>query len=181
MSGQRKKGKGKGKGKDKEDDGAGAFSVDFGQEKGKDIYIPGSFWGLAGDDANKMWKCSSAPNEEFQKLIKKHRAASRQAHRSTKLARNIKQAQRNLGIEGGKEPMPTRRSAMHTHSCTILCSGMPPYIFGPWSGFWSSSVRNQQSFEPDRTGPTPQAARTEPNWTMLLELRTGPNRTNLHG
>ena len=85
--------------------------MDFSQEKGKGIYIPGSFWGLAGDGANKMWKCSSAPNEEFQKLIKKHRAASRQAHRSTKLARNIKQAQRNLGIEGGKEPMPHAHQA----------------------------------------------------------------------
>ena len=31
--------------------------MDFGQEKGKDIYIPGSFWGLAGDGASKMWKC----------------------------------------------------------------------------------------------------------------------------
>ena len=129
MSGQRKKGKGKAsKSKDKEDDGAGAFAVDFSKEKGKDIYIPGRFWGLADDGANKMWKCSSAPNEEFQNLIKKHRAASRQAHGCTKLARNIKQAQRNLGIEGGKEPMPTRRSAMHTHSFTSLCSGMPPYM-----------------------------------------------------
>ena len=76
MSSQRKKGKGKDKGKGKEDDGAGAFAVDFSKEKGKDIYIPGRFWGLADDGANKMWKCSSAPNEEFQKLIKKHRAAS---------------------------------------------------------------------------------------------------------
>ena len=42
MSGQRKKGKGKGK--DKEGDVAGAFAVDFSMEKGKDIYIPGSFW-----------------------------------------------------------------------------------------------------------------------------------------
>ena len=163
MSGKNKKGKGRSK--DQENDGAGAFSVDFGQEKGKDIYIPGSFWGLAGDGANKMWKCSSAPNEEFQKLIKKHRAASRQAHRSTKLARNIKQAQRNLGIEGGKEPMPTRRSAMHTHSCTILCSCMPPYIFGPWSGFWSSSVRNHRA-----------SNRTELD-QHLRQL--GPNRTGL--
>ena len=33
--------------------------MDFGLlEKGKDIYIPGSFWGLAGDGASKMWKCS---------------------------------------------------------------------------------------------------------------------------
>ena len=56
MSGKNKKGKGKSK--DQENDGAGAFSVDFGQEKGKDIYIPGSFWGLAGDGASKMWKCS---------------------------------------------------------------------------------------------------------------------------
>ena len=43
MSGKNKKGKGKSK--DQENDGAGAFSVDFGQEKGKDIYIPGSFFG----------------------------------------------------------------------------------------------------------------------------------------
>ena len=49
MSGQRKKGKGKGK--DTEGDVAGAFAVDFSMEKGKDIYIPGSFWGLAGDGA----------------------------------------------------------------------------------------------------------------------------------
>ena len=68
MSGQRKKGKGKGKGKDKEDDGAGAFAVDFSKEKGEDIYIPGSFWGLAGDGASKMWKCSVFqydPNYKF--------------------------------------------------------------------------------------------------------------------
>ena len=61
MSGQRKKGKGKGKGKDKEDDGAGAFAVDFSKEKGKDIYIPGSFWGLAGDGASKM--CPLSPKD----------------------------------------------------------------------------------------------------------------------
>ena len=69
MSGKNKKGKGKSK--DQENDGAGAFSVDFGQEKGKDIYIPGSFWGLAGDGANKMWKCSVFqydPNYKFSDL-----------------------------------------------------------------------------------------------------------------
>ena len=47
MSGTNKKGKGKSK--DQENDGAGAFSVDFGKERGEGIYIPGSFRGLAGD------------------------------------------------------------------------------------------------------------------------------------
>ena len=40
-------------------------------EKGKDIYIPGSFWGLAGDGASKMWKCSVFqydPNYKFSDL-----------------------------------------------------------------------------------------------------------------
>ena len=47
MSGKNKKGKGKSK--DQENDGTGASSVDFGKERGKGIYIPGSFWCLAGD------------------------------------------------------------------------------------------------------------------------------------
>ena len=78
MSGQRKKGKGKGKGKGKEDDGAGAFAEWISaRRKGRASIYRAAFGALlAGDGANKMWKCSSAPNEEFQKLIKKHRAAS---------------------------------------------------------------------------------------------------------
>ena len=44
MSGNRKNGKGKGREKDQGD--TSAFQVDLSREKGKIIYIPGSFWGL---------------------------------------------------------------------------------------------------------------------------------------
>ena len=52
MSGNRKKGKGKGSEKDQGD--TSAFQVDLSQEKGKTIYIPGSFWGLKDADAEKQ-------------------------------------------------------------------------------------------------------------------------------
>ena len=52
MSGNRKKGKGKGSEKDQGD--KSAFAVDLSKEKGKTIYIPGSFWGLKDADAEKQ-------------------------------------------------------------------------------------------------------------------------------
>ena len=56
MSGNRKNGKGKGREKDQGD--TSAFQVDLSREKGKTIYIPGSFWGLKDADAEKLWECS---------------------------------------------------------------------------------------------------------------------------
>ena len=88
MSGQRKKGKGKAsKSKDKEDDGAGAFAVDFSKEKGKDIYIPGRFWGLADDGANKMWKCSVFQSFLIIILILTHLVFSAVAQTATRVTR----------------------------------------------------------------------------------------------
>ena len=52
MSGNRKNGKGKGREKDQGD--TRAFQVDLSREKGKTIYIPGSFWGLEDADAGKL-------------------------------------------------------------------------------------------------------------------------------
>ena len=52
MSGNRKNGKGKGREKDQGD--TSAFQVDLSREKGKTIYIPGSFWGLKDADAEKL-------------------------------------------------------------------------------------------------------------------------------
>ena len=52
MSGNRKNGKGKGREKDQGD--TSAFQVDLSKEKGKTIYIPGSFWGLKDADAEKQ-------------------------------------------------------------------------------------------------------------------------------
>ena len=88
MSGQRKKGKGKAsKSKDKEDDGAGAFAVDFSKEEGKDIYIPGRFWGLADDGANKMWKCSVFQSFLIIILILTHLVFSAVAQTATRVTR----------------------------------------------------------------------------------------------
>ena len=56
MSGNRKNSKGKGREKDQGD--TSAFQVDLSREKGKAIYIPGSFWGLEDADAEKLWECS---------------------------------------------------------------------------------------------------------------------------
>ena len=67
MSGNRKNGKGKGREKDQGD--TSAFQVDLSREKGKTIYIPGSFWGLKDADAEKLWECSVSPvqyNEHYK-------------------------------------------------------------------------------------------------------------------
>ena len=66
MSGNRKKGKGKGSEKDQGD--KSAFQVDLSKEKGKTIYIPGSFWGLKDADAEKLWECSVFQYDEHYKF-----------------------------------------------------------------------------------------------------------------
>ena len=66
MSGNCKKGKGKGREKDQGD--KSAFQVDLNTEKGKTIYIPGSFWGLKDADAEKLWECSVFQYDEHYKF-----------------------------------------------------------------------------------------------------------------
>lgn len=47
----------------------------------------------------------SQPNQQFQALIQQHKKVTAVSSRSTKFARSLKAAQRNIGTKGGKELM----------------------------------------------------------------------------
>ena len=66
MSGKGKKSKGKGKGKDKATENA--FTVDLTKQKGREVFIPGSFWGLSGEEGKKVWQCTVYQYDEGHKF-----------------------------------------------------------------------------------------------------------------
>ena len=48
-----------GKSRKKKSGAAGnAFKLDFTRQNGREVFIPGSFWNLTGEEGNKVSKCT---------------------------------------------------------------------------------------------------------------------------
>ena len=48
-----------GKSRKKKSGAAGnAFKLDLTAQNGREVFIPGSFWNLTGEEGNRVWKCT---------------------------------------------------------------------------------------------------------------------------